>query len=707
MDIAEINAIVAKNLAASRKKTSSSGGWDYSDPNVSYYSERGADMRMIPLPIIPGGSFNNPVIFEDEEDEQKERERRGEFIRMDPVSRMLDESSVFSGLKRKFIGPAPPPGFGKVYQVENPYPLPFMIEPPPDDGKYDEVKIEPAGGPFSSVFNNLLDKWKTRENMKVSNMKSFNESMPYSRRRSYKRRRRNSGGYRRSSRLPYSLRKLAKDAATAQSNNTRAWWATKGQNDYNNGLGRVGGPQNLYEFGPSWAAATDPQRAARQAAGWRGRGDYKQWLKYIPRAIGGIGGALVGGRAGNWGGGAQAGWNAGANVSKFLGWGDYSQTNQLMGGDTVDGNQQMISVNSDNNQGDIYISHTEFIKNLTVTVSNAPTNSGFQIEKFELNPGLPATFPFLAQLAQNYVLYDFEGLIFQYKPTSGESGNASNALGKVIMATNYDPDDPLFVNAQQMENYDYANSCKPSVGMMHGIETDNRQQVTNMMYIRAGQGTKDRVFTDLGTFQVATEGVPVGGSGQQTQILGEIWVTYKVKLSRANLFGSVLANNAQFDTHRFTSTGIAIAPGPIFKSNANTIGVDVQWLSTSNQVKLVWPSSISNGAYLVWYQLAVQGTGLNAVQLNAPTGLLNGRWWLPGIPPQTGSLSFSAPGTASVAPGQNNHLGVTAIIVEAEGNKQASFNLNFQSTIGTYAASSVISIIIHATPLESALAGTN
>ena len=157
------------------------------------------------------------------------------------------------------------------------------------------------------------------------------------------------------------------------------------------------------------------------------------------------------------------------------------------------------------------------------------------------------TFPFLSQIAQNFVMYEFQGLIFEYRPTSGESGASNNSLGKVIMATSYDPDAPNFVNAVQMENYDYAMSTKPSCGQLHGVETANHQQFANMQYIRTGASTRDKIFTDVGTFQLATEGVPLGSS--TSLIIGELWVTYRVKLSRANIYGSYLCLNSATDIH--------------------------------------------------------------------------------------------------------------------------------------------------------------
>lgn len=126
-----------------------------------------------------------------------------------------------------------------------------------------------------------------------------------------------------------------------------------------------------------------------------------------------------------------------------------------------------------------------------------------------------------------------------------------------MMATNYDPDAPDWLNSVQLMNYDYSSSTKPSVGMVHGVETANKQQAVNMMYIRTNNDTtKSRVFTDLGNFYVCTEGVPFTAAG--TQILGELWVTYRIKLSRAALYQSMLGLNQPFDYYTGVSTAASM-----------------------------------------------------------------------------------------------------------------------------------------------------
>lgn len=285
----------------------------------------------------------------------------------------------------------------------------------------------------------------------------------------------------------------------------------------------------------------------RYADNYWGMGDYRDWLKYGSRLGGAAIGAARGFATGGVGGavsGIAPGWQSGASFSKQMGWGDYNTpavANQIVGKAPSSAVTPAIVNPSGDLSGDVYMYHREFIGNVTVN-GTAGSSTGFENRVYELNPGLKETFPFLAQLASNFELYQFEGLMFQYVPTYGESSSTSNNLGKVIMATNYDPAASNFTSSVQMQNYDYSNSCKPSLGQVHGVETDPTKRATDMMYVREGDSSRDKVFTDIGSFQLATEGIPLG-TGATSAIIGELWVTYRIRLSRAHL-------NDFFDTTR-------------------------------------------------------------------------------------------------------------------------------------------------------------
>jgi len=427
-----------------------------------------------------------------------------------------------------------------------------------------------------------------------------------------------------------------------------------------------GTTENLGRYGESYKSASAEQRAQRKSDGYYGRGkygrgdysDWKPWLKkWVPK--GSL--AALGGAAGSMLGMGGVGSALGGMASNYLGWGDYGGSaggNQIMAG-SVD---KPITVNaSDDLSGDVYISHREFIGNVQALVPSSGL-SLFNINSFPINVGLAGSFPWLSQIAQNFTLYELHGLIYEYRPTSGELGSSSNQLGKVVMATQYDPDAPIFTTSIQMENYDYANACKPSQGMCHGVETAPRQSATNMLYTRSGPVTRDKIFTDVGLFQIATEGVPVSGTAGSYQNIGELWVTYRVKLSRASLVQTIgstilsdyfygafsstmcdntttsMASSAQLTTYY----DLPLANTYFAEKKTNNIGITATSATTST-VTLTWPSNINSGAFriTVWVNEANNSASIWA----APASLANCTL----VQPNTGSgltNSYYAPNSA-------------------------------------------------------------
>lgn len=241
-----------------------------------------------------------------------------------------------------------------------------------------------------------------------------------------------------------------------------------------------------------------------------------------------------------------------------------------------------------------------------------------------------------------------------------------------------------------MENYDYAQSCKPSRGMVHAVETKNRQKATNMLYCRVGQTTRDKIFTDLGAFYIATQGIPVPTDGSAVN-LGELWVTYKVKLSRAQIFDSAGLNNAtlrdDFLARSTTATLVADttnyyisnadyvtfynapAVGRSASRKTNTLG-GYTTSSSPRRTQYVFPELVSNGLYQVTiyiFQGAVQSNSWGALQTNGLCSLVGPV----GIDSQYGNYLNSASTAA-----EQIMTTTFFVTVNAPGSTQASFYID-------------------------------
>lgn len=418
-------------------------------------------------------------------------------------------------------------------------------------------------------------------------------------------------------------------------------------------------------MGTDFASADPSQKRVRRAIGYYGPGDYRKYLKMVPGSAYSYAGHRLGQMTGIPGMG-YAGAAAGKALHKFVsGYG--TSENQIIGGS----NKGQISVNEDNLTGDIYITQTEFVQNVSAS-NSVPGASPFQIVSFPINPGLNITFPFLSQIAQNYTLYEFDGLMFKFNPTSGENNASSNSLGKVILATNYDPEAADFVNSVQMENYDYANAAKPSQVIIHGVETKNSQQTLNMQYVRTGTSTKSKLFTDLGTFYVATEGIPFGSGG--TQVLGELWVTYRIKLSRAQLYNSSLGAAILWDYQTAETNGSALI-NPSLKTG-RTLPCTFSQVSTTT-FRLSFPKNINLGSYLVILRKGVVADGNHWSAIGSQNHCTT---WFPGLfLPGAGSTFVNAPATGTAL--NTSTIAYFGITVQAPGNLVATVDITYSANV--------------------------
>lgn len=233
-----------------------------------------------------------------------------------------------------------------------------------------------------------------------------------------------------------------------------------------------------------------------------------------------LGRAVGGGMFGA--GGAALGGLAGRGVSSLTGMGDYTiSKNDIL---QLDEGMQVASF-GDMNHG-VVICHREYIGDITQT-------TGFTLTSYPINPGLPQTFPWLANIAPNFDQYQILGMVFHYKSTASDFGTTTNmAMGTCILATDYDSADTNYASKIEMENAQYSTSGKPSIDIIHAIECDPAITFAPIKYVRTGgvATNKDIRLYDQGNFQIATTGMPANSGA-----IGELWVTYKIAFFKPNL----------------------------------------------------------------------------------------------------------------------------------------------------------------------------
>jgi len=255
-----------------------------------------------------------------------------------------------------------------------------------------------------------------------------------------------------------------------------------------------------------------PKAAARRPAPARGHGFYKGFGKDLGRGIGGLVSKITG-----IGGLDDVGGRLGDYGSKLTGFGTYSMNQNTL----VQEVPEIHNIKS--KEGATIVRHKEYICDISGSVA-------FNQQKaLALNPGLSASFPWLAQIAAAYEEWEPLGIAVEFVSTSGNATGTNTALGEVIISTEYNPYASAPTNKQLQLNQVFAVSGVPSKNLLHCIECSPKQNQLARFYTRTGSSSAPLTSTDLGTTYVSVQG------NQGTNTLGELWITYEVALYKPRL----------------------------------------------------------------------------------------------------------------------------------------------------------------------------
>lgn len=343
---------------------------------------------------------------------------------------------------------------------------------------------------------------------------------------------------------------------------------------------RRGSQESLAAFGPTYRQANEQQRANRRANMMSGRGLYRGRGGYFGRALGNLFGlGDLGDKLGD------AAWSAGKSflpgVAQNIGDAVFGVTDKMNGrGRYMKGRGQYAVNNLVTDSGatassvvpafnpsdlhSIQYSNKEYIRD----VYAPPANTVFQLETWDLNPGLPTSFPWLSQLAVNFEEYELVQLAYTFKSTIADFAAASGQVGQVLMCTQYNPDSSPFATKDEMMLYEGGMSCKTTEHMIHGVECDpSKLAGARQKYIRVGHvpPSEDLKNYDLGRTSLAVVNAPTAYAGQQ---IGELWVSYTVMLRKPKI-ASGNAYNVRRDV--FIAPQVSISGGAVVANQATLL----------------------------------------------------------------------------------------------------------------------------------------
>lgn len=282
-------------------------------------------------------------------------------------------------------------------------------------------------------------------------------------------------------------------------------------------------------------------------------------------------------------------------ISKITGSGDYKVNNNSV----LSGAIPLF----DATNREVFIRHKEMI-----AVVNG--GSSFNLRNFLVSPNNPNIFPWLSGIANNFQEYEFTGIVFAYKSTSGHAISSANAaLGNVCIATQYNVYDKAFATIQDMKSYEFSTICNPSEDMLHPIECDASERVQKSMFMPSGQTSSIGMLNEDYRFTTPCR-VYLATTGQQSgYTIGELWVTYDIILRKPRK-SSITAEpsmHAKMDTvstsNYFGATRTLVSgfQGVTFSSTSITFPINyyghfvLSWSMSGGSVTTVSPTIIATG----------------------------------------------------------------------------------------------------------------
>lgn len=232
-------------------------------------------------------------------------------------------------------------------------------------------------------------------------------------------------------------------------------------------------------------------------------------------------------------------------LKKFKNWsgfGDYQITsNSLV--NSVDTSATGPVIRTDGRG--CHVSYREYLGE----VVTGPTIGEFNARTWEINPANILTFPWLAPIAQQYDQYKPLGIIFEFRSTATDTTTTAG-IGSVMIASEYDVDDPDYSDKRTMMNSAYASETKMSEHMLHGIECAPSERKTIFWTRSIGQTVTDKKDYDLCKTTVATQ----GGGLPANQSVGSLYIHYEFQFFKEQLYNGVQAQGNLISAYNATYT---------------------------------------------------------------------------------------------------------------------------------------------------------
>lgn len=240
--------------------------------------------------------------------------------------------------------------------------------------------------------------------------------------------------------------------------------------------------------------------------------------------------------------------------------------------------------------------------------STAPFTLQFSLP---VNPGLPASFPWLNKIANNYDMYKFTRLKIYYI-TKTQSGNT----GTVTIVFDPDPTDAPPANDSEAMQYDTKISTFPWVAQACvEVPRDSLNRLPRF-FVRDGVVSADQTTFDIGVIHVITGGNLAGPAGQ-------LWLEYEIEFMAPQVKGT--ATMLPRTTSQFVlSVNTALTTGVLTRIPFDTISFNPLGITILNGL-----ITGLSGSFLVYAQQTISAASMTAGALvirKNGVGLVNAQY---------------------------------------------------------------------------------
>lgn len=238
-------------------------------------------------------------------------------------------------------------------------------------------------------------------------------------------------------------------------------------------------------------------------------------------------------------------------------------------------------------------------------VTDLKSSTAYSVISFDINPTDPILFPRLSRIAQLYQEWKCDYIKFHFESTSSNALTGTNtALGKYVMAVQYNPDAPVFPSMAAALTDTKSKISKPASSSTYNFDFSAAYVGKDgRMFIEYNGITSPKTTWSLGTLNFCTEG------SQAAATIGTLWVSYRIRFFKPTVVSSFIGATAS----RYGSVAAGGRPCPTDMSIIdNSLPLVIQNNgSTTTGSDILFPRTPTIDYYILSYAVGSAANGGN------------------------------------------------------------------------------------------------